>query len=130
MDIVASAQAAATLAGMFLEIVQVTKHVIENMKGARASLVERFTRAERIRLNLELFRSGCQLAVEGYDIVCEITGKSLKAAYDTIRDKCGTKCGVAEFGNDCQVGMATWEDGSCGTTAKGGIDLTNPANWN
>jgi hypothetical protein len=28
MDIVASAQAAATLAGMFLEIVQVTKHVI------------------------------------------------------------------------------------------------------
>jgi methyl-accepting chemotaxis protein len=57
MDIVASAQAAATLAGMFLEIVQVTKHVIENMKGARAGLVERFTRAERIRLNLELFRS-------------------------------------------------------------------------
>ncbi|KAJ5869089.1 hypothetical protein N7455_004030, partial [Penicillium solitum] len=57
MDIVASAQAAATLAGMFLEIVQVTKHVIETMKGARTALVEMFTRAERIRLNLELFRS-------------------------------------------------------------------------
>jgi hypothetical protein len=57
MDIVASAQAAATLAGMFLEIVQVTKHVIETMKGARAALVEMFTRAERIRQNLELFRS-------------------------------------------------------------------------
>lgn len=27
------------------------------MKGARAALVELFTRAERIRLNLELFRS-------------------------------------------------------------------------
>ncbi|KAJ6167567.1 hypothetical protein N7497_000410 [Penicillium chrysogenum] len=57
MDIVASAQAAATLAGMFLEIVQVTKHVIETMRGARTALVEMFTRAERIRLNLELFRS-------------------------------------------------------------------------
>ena len=57
MDIVASAQAAATLAGMFLEIVQVTKHVIGTMKGARTALVEMFTRAERIRLNLELFRS-------------------------------------------------------------------------
>jgi uncharacterized protein (DUF1778 family) len=57
MDIVASAQAAATLAGMFLEIVQVTKHVIETMEGARAALVEMVTRAERIRLNLELFRS-------------------------------------------------------------------------
>ncbi|KAJ6180989.1 hypothetical protein N7519_011450 [Penicillium mononematosum] len=57
MDIVASAQAAATLAGMFLEIVQVTKHVIESLKGARTALVEMFTRAERIRLNLELFRS-------------------------------------------------------------------------
>jgi hypothetical protein len=32
MDIVASAQAAATLAGMFLEAVQVTEHVIETMK--------------------------------------------------------------------------------------------------
>ncbi|KAJ5619391.1 hypothetical protein N7510_003375 [Penicillium lagena] len=57
MDVVASAQAAAALAGMFLEIVQVTKHAIETMKGARTALVEMFTRAERIRLNLELFRA-------------------------------------------------------------------------
>ncbi|KAJ5527484.1 hypothetical protein N7513_011643 [Penicillium frequentans] len=34
MDIIASAEAAATLAGMFLEIVEVTKHVIETMRGA------------------------------------------------------------------------------------------------
>lgn len=57
MDIIASAEAAPTLAGMFLEIVKITKHVIETMRGARTASVELFTRAERIRLNLELFRS-------------------------------------------------------------------------
>lgn len=57
IDIIASAEAAATLAGMFLEIVKITKHVIETMRGARTASVELFTRAERIRLNLELFRS-------------------------------------------------------------------------
>jgi hypothetical protein len=57
MEAAAFAQAAAALASMFLEIVSTTKQVIETMKGARAALVELFTRAERIRLNLELFRS-------------------------------------------------------------------------
>ncbi|KAL5043025.1 hypothetical protein BDW71DRAFT_188782 [Aspergillus fruticulosus] len=57
METVASAQAVAALASMFLEIVSTTKQVIETMKGARAALMELFTRAERIRLNLELFRS-------------------------------------------------------------------------
>ncbi|PKY00375.1 hypothetical protein P168DRAFT_300151 [Aspergillus campestris IBT 28561] len=57
MEVVASAEAAAALAGMFLEIVRTMKHVIETMKGARLALFEVFTRAERIRLNLELFRS-------------------------------------------------------------------------
>ncbi|KAL4742694.1 hypothetical protein BDV11DRAFT_180442 [Aspergillus similis] len=57
MEAIASAQAAAALASMFLEIVSTTKQVIETMKGARAALMELFTRAERIRLNLELFRS-------------------------------------------------------------------------
>ncbi|KAL4747155.1 hypothetical protein BDW72DRAFT_206750 [Aspergillus terricola var. indicus] len=57
MEAVAFAQAAAAMASMFLEIVSTTKHVIETMKGARAALMELLTRAERIRLNLELFRS-------------------------------------------------------------------------
>lgn len=57
MDIIASAEADATLAGMFLEIVKITKHVIETMRGARTALMELFSRTERIRLNLELFRS-------------------------------------------------------------------------
>ncbi|RJE20392.1 hypothetical protein PHISCL_07263 [Aspergillus sclerotialis] len=57
MDGVSSTQAAAALAGIFLQIVQVTKHVIETMKGARTALVDLVTRAERIRLNLELLRS-------------------------------------------------------------------------
>lgn len=57
MDVMASAHAAAALAGMFLELVRTMKHVIKAMKGARLALVEMLTRAERIRLNLELFRS-------------------------------------------------------------------------
>ncbi|KAL4812735.1 hypothetical protein BDW67DRAFT_188418 [Aspergillus spinulosporus] len=57
MEAAAFAQAAAALASMFPEIVSTTKQVIETMKGARAALMELFTRAERIRLNLELFRS-------------------------------------------------------------------------
>lgn len=75
MDIIASAEAATTLPGMFLEIVKITKHVIETMRGARTASVELFTRAERIRPNLELFRS---LANRFSDPMEKITALSFK----------------------------------------------------
>ncbi|PLN78680.1 hypothetical protein BDW42DRAFT_187228 [Aspergillus taichungensis] len=64
MDVVACAQAAAALAGMFLEIVRTMKHVIETMKGARLALLEMLTHAYRQTANevLELVRKVAGLA--------------------------------------------------------------------
>jgi hypothetical protein len=57
MDPITATQIAGELAGTFLSLVKTTKEIIETMNGARESLLEILTRCERIRLNLELFRS-------------------------------------------------------------------------
>lgn len=57
MDVIAAAQLAGDVAGLFLDIVKATKELIETMQGARDALVELLSRSERVRLNLELFRS-------------------------------------------------------------------------
>jgi hypothetical protein len=90
--------------------------------------------------------TACMLGVQGYKIKCEIAGLSMKAyviripsffiqqlvanvgtsAYDAIRKKCGTKCGIAAFGDKgCQVAPMVVGDASCGTKSVGGIDMNS-----
>ncbi|GFF49737.1 hypothetical protein IFM61606_05377 [Aspergillus udagawae] len=57
MDPLTATQLAADVAGIFLNIVNTVKDIIETMNGAKEALIELLNRCERVRLYLEVFRS-------------------------------------------------------------------------
>ncbi|KAF9885069.1 hypothetical protein FE257_000800 [Aspergillus nanangensis] len=75
MDVLAAAQMATEMAGLFLTIVEKTKELIETMKGAREALMELLSRSERVRLNLELFRALSRQLVD-------LHGKAMAVAFN------------------------------------------------